>query len=241
MAGIAVTALALASCSSDDDDSSDSSSSSSDSSDSSDSSAAGDDTSSDDSSSEDSGSGDGDLVGAPDGFDLTDPGSHLKNGESAYVVTQQAEYEGETFAQQYWKITARDSTEKASGEIPLDDEDAADVDHFICMNYDVEFPGQGEASDPESYQLVTEPDMGAVDDDGNGANYILMGGSEDCDIPEADLLPSDAGELETGKVYRGAVRSWESKSDDGITPTGLSFTYDVESAALDDVDDILWN
>lgn len=109
------------------------------------------------------------------------------------------------------------------------------------MNYDVEFLGQGEASDPESYQLVTEPDMGAVDDDGNGANYILMGGSEDCDIPEADLLPSDAGELETGKVYRGAVLSWESKSDDGITPTGLSFTYDVESAGLDDVDDILWN
>lgn len=67
MAGIAVPALALASCSSDDDDSS----------------AAGDDTSSDDSSSEDSGSGDGDLVGAPDGFDLTDPGSKLKIGESA--------------------------------------------------------------------------------------------------------------------------------------------------------------
>ena len=238
MAGVAVPALALASCSSDDDDSSDSSSDTS--ADSSGSSDGGDDAS-DDQSSDDSGSGDGDLVGAPEGFDLTDPGSKLKIGESAYVVTQQAEYEGETFAQQYWKITARDSTEKAAGEIPLDDEDAADVDHFICMNYDVEFPGQGEASDPESYQLVTEPDMGAVDDDGNGANYILMGGSEDCDIPEADLLPSDAGELETGKVYRGAVLSWESKSDDGITPTGLSFTYDVESAGLDDVDDILWN
>ncbi|WP_291473173.1 hypothetical protein [Corynebacterium sp.] len=55
--------------------------------------------------------------------------------------------------------------------------------------------------------------MGAVDDDGNGADYILMGGSEDCDIPEADLLPSDAGELETGKVYRGAVLSRQSKSE----------------------------
>lgn len=53
--------------------------------------------------------------------------------------------------------------------------------------------------------------------------------------------PSDAGELEPGKVYRGAVLSWESKGDDGITPTGLSFTYDVGSAGLDDVDDILWN
>lgn len=109
------------------------------------------------------------------------------------------------------------------------------------MNYDGEFLRQGEASDPGSYQLVTEPDMGAVDDDGNGAGYILMGGSEDCDIPEADLLPSDAGELEPGKVYRGAVLSWESKGDDGITPTGLSFTYDVGSAGPDDVDDILWN
>jgi hypothetical protein len=40
-----------------------------------------------------------------------------------------------------------------------------------------------------------------------------MGGSEDCDIPEADLLASDAGELETGKVYRGAVLSRQSKSE----------------------------
>lgn len=55
------------------------------------------------------------------------------------------------------------------------------------MNYDGEFLRQGEASDPGSYQLVTEPDMGAVDDDGNGAGYILLGGSEDCDIPETDL------------------------------------------------------
>lgn len=47
--------------------------------------------------------------------------------------------------------------------------------------------------------------------------------------------------MEPGKVYRGAVLSWESKGDDGITPTGLSFTYDVGSAGPDDVDDILWN
>lgn len=88
---------------------------------------------------------------------------------------------------------------------------------------------------------VLLPARGAGSDDGHGANDILMGGSEDCDIPEADLLPSDAGELATGKVYRGAVLSWQSKSEGGITPTGLSFTFDVASAGLEDVDDIHWN
>ncbi|HIW90909.1 MAG TPA: hypothetical protein H9870_04520 [Candidatus Corynebacterium avicola] len=254
IAGIAVPALALTACSSDDSDSG-SDSGSSDSTDSADSgesedSEGSEDTedsgesedSSDDSDDSDSGSS-GELEGAPDDFELTEPGSKLSLGEAAYVVTQAPadEESGETSPMQYWKVTAQDLTDVPKEDIEVDDEDGQ-VEKFICVNYDVEYLGASEEADPEAASAVQAPEFGAVDDSGNGANWVMMSDASDCNIHASDELPYDASELQDGKVYKGAELSYETNDGSGVTATGLEFEYNVEGVEeLENADSIFWN
>lgn len=250
IAGLAVPALALSACSSDDDSDSDSGSGSADSaSDSTDDSGSTDDSdsgstdASDSDSDSDSGSGsDAGLEDAPDDFDLTDPGSKLSLGDDAYVVTQQSADEGtgDTHPIQYWKITAQDLTDVPKEDVQLS-EDANEVEKFICVNYDMEYLGSSEPSDPESTEIVMEPSVTAVDDSGTGANSVMMADPADCDIHESDSLPSGFDELQEGKVYKGAELSYETNDGTGVTATGLEFRYEVDIEDLENADSIYWN
>lgn len=236
IAGVSVPALALAGCSSDED----SGSSGSDGADTADSTDSADEVSD---SGSDSGS-DVQLEGAPDGFELTEPGSRLDFGEVAYVVTQRSASEGDDpYPLQFWSITANDPEELGVDEVQLgDEEDKADIENFVCLSYDVEFLGMGESDDPEVSDMLTTPDMGAVDDNGRRANTIIFGGADDCGIHDSDSLPHSAGDAQDGKVYQDATLSYAAVEEaGGVSPTGLAFRYGVDADGLQNADDIYWN
>lgn len=231
IAGLAVPALALTACSSDDSDSDSSSPDSSNGSDSS------------DSDGEDSGSAsDVELEGAPDDFELTAPGSKLSLGDDAYVVTQRGsgEDDDETYPIQYWKVTAQEITDVPKEDIELSS-DADEVEKFLCVNYNIEFLGASDGSNPETAHIVKEPYMRAVDDNGNGANTILMSSGSDCGIHSSDELPSGQDELQEGKVYKDAALSYETNDGSGVTPTGLEFRFEADLEDLENADSIYWN
>lgn len=228
LVGVAVPSLALAACSSDEDNSSDTGS-------------AGSGLSSDSSGSSDSSdSSDTALPGAPAGFELTKPGSRLKIGESAYVVTQFGGTDGEKYPLEYWKVTVRDAHDVPVGDIEMSS-DTADIEKFVCMNYDLEFLGVGTSATGESASIVSDPDMDAVDDNGRGANSVIFGDGTECGIHESDKLPSSLAEVQLGKVYKGAELSYVTNNDTGISPTGMSFEFSVNSPGLETVDKIYWN
>ncbi|MGO1949845.1 MAG: hypothetical protein ACTH1D_09435 [Mycobacteriaceae bacterium] len=236
IAGLAVPALALSACSSDDSDSDADSDSSADAGGSEDSEGSGDSDDSDDSGD----SADVELEGAPDGFELTDPGSKLSLGDDAFVVTQGYAEEGQTGALQFWKVTAQDSTDVPVEEVELSSE-ADEVENFVCMNYDIEFLGAQESDDPEASTSIEDPDLGAVDDDGNGANTVIMSDSSDCGIHASDEMPYDLDELQEGKVYKAAALSYVTNDGSGVDPTGMDFEFDVDAPGLENADAIYWN
>ena len=218
ISGLAVPALALTACSSDDGDSSATESGSASDSDS--------DTSSDVT-----------FEGAPDGFELTAPGSKLSLDETGHVVTKHRE--GPT---RFWDITPGEMRDLPADAAELEDGNE-DVDHFVCVDYDMTYLGEGsDGTNPEDATPVPEPSVRAIGDDGYGANSIFMDMSNTCGIHESDELPSTADSLEVGKVYKDSILSFVTKDENsGVSPTGLKFSFSVESPELEGAEDIYWN
>ncbi|MCJ7857768.1 hypothetical protein [Corynebacterium kalidii] len=226
IAGLAVPALALTACSSDDGDS-----------------GAGPDTSSDsasDSSTEDTDSGatsDITFDGAPDGFELTSPGSRLSLDDTGHVVTRHRE--GPTM---FWAITPGEMRDLPADAAELQDGND-DVDHFVCLDYDITYLGEGsDGTNPEDASVVSTPRLSAVGEDGYGANSIFMDMGNTCGIHEADELPSTSESLTVDKTYKASILSFVAKDENaGVDPTGLRFGFQTDIPGLDGAEDIYWN
>ena len=235
LAGIAVPTLtfALTACSSDDDDdtaSTDSAASSSDS----------------------TGSGEVTLPDTPAGFELTEDGSHLALGEKGNVVTQNPSGQF-----QYWEVTVSDLKDLPADTFELEDS-GTEIDHFVCVNYELTFLGSADdpdfEKDPTDVEttypdgspmlLTARPDMVPVGADGEDQNTIYNANYEDCGISPDDTLPNQLDEVEEGKVYRDAdVRfvGKGSREDVGVEPKGgqLYIEYDLKKR-LNIEDTIYW-
>jgi hypothetical protein len=222
ISGLAVPALALTACSSDDGDSGASSDSSTDSS----------------ATETDSGTAsDITFEGAPDGFELTDPGSRLSLDDTGHVVTKHRE--GPT---RFWDITPGEMRDLPADAAELQDGNE-DVDHFVCVDYDMTYLGEGaDGTNPEDAGPVAEPRLTAIGDDGYGANSIFMDMANTCGIHESDELPSSSESLEVDKTYKGSILSFVAKDENaGVSPTGLRFSFQAETPGLEGAEDIYWN
>ncbi|MGN0096630.1 MAG: hypothetical protein ACI38U_11280 [Corynebacterium sp.] len=231
IAGLAVPSLALTACSSDDSDSN------------SDSSSTGSQSAGDTGGTGDSDDGtaetDIDLAGAPDGFELTPADTRLSFGDTAQVLTQ-----NRGGVLQFWDVTVSGLKDLPADAVELQDEDT-DVDHFVCVNYEMTLLGTAEnpdfTPDPENDSdtdyagLSSEPDMGILGEDDRMANSIIGGGAEECDIPDGDALGFRLDEVEEGKTYRDAdvsVVTTGTGTDAGNNAVGGKFEYDY---ALEDL------
>ncbi|MGP9722572.1 hypothetical protein ACT3SZ_00970 [Corynebacterium sp. AOP40-9SA-29] len=184
------------------------------------------------------------LDGAPGGFRPTAPGTELDVDEPAYVVTRQAggqeaeDAENADEAQdaqdaplQFWKVTALRSSVVDADEVALT-EGADDVDHFLCLPYEVEFLGAGEGAE------LVAPVPYPAEDEGTAANVVERADPTVCGVDEEDLLPSDMTDFEVGTTYSGAALSYVDKERTrGINPTGLAFAYALAADADADADD----
>lgn len=179
------------------------------------------------------------LDGAPGGFRPTAPGTELDVDEPAYVVTRQAGGEEAQDAEdaeeaqdaplQFWKVTALRSSVVDADEVALT-EGADDVDHFLCLPFEVEFLGAGEGAE------LVAPAPYPADDAGIGANVVERADPTVCGVDEEDLLPDDMTDVEVGTTYSGAALSYVDKERTrGINPTGLAFAYALAADA--DADD----
>ncbi|MEJ6549021.1 MULTISPECIES: hypothetical protein [unclassified Corynebacterium] len=223
IAGLAVPSLALTACSSDDSGSHSDSSTS------------------DSRSAADAGNAEIeiDLAGAPDGFELTPADTRLSFGDTAQVLTQ-----NRGGVLQFWDVTVSGLKDLPADAMELQDEDT-DVDHFVCVNYEMTLLGTAEnpdfTPDPEDdadtdySTLPSAPEMGILGEDDRMANSIIGGGAEECDISDGDVLGYRLDEVEEGKVYRDADVSFVTTgtgTDAGNKAVGGKFDY---SYALEDL------
>ncbi|MGO1379213.1 hypothetical protein ACT3TD_07090 [Corynebacterium sp. AOP36-E1-14] len=173
-----------------------------------------------------------DLGDAPKGFRPTEPGTELDLDEPAYVVTRQAAGDGggETDVAsdaplQFWKVTALRSSVLDADEVAVGD-GADDVDHFLCLPYEVEFLGAGEGAD------LVAPVPYPSDDAGTAANLVERAEPSVCGVDEEDMLPGDMNDVEVGTTYSGFGLSYVDKERTrGINPTGMAFAYDLGETA----------
>lgn len=186
------------------------------------------------------------LPGAPEGFALTATGSSFDLGEPAYVATEARTGEADDEPTLlFWKMTAQGPVDKTIDEAGDSVEDTADVDHFVCMTYDLEFLGSQAELGPvgDTGSSFDPPQTTVIGDDDRLANMISMAPDSDaCDLTDDLALPDYAEELAVGTTYKGAALSFVSK-DEGVDPTGLEFTYAIESVPeLDDhTATVTWN
>ncbi len=182
------------------------------------------------------------LPGAPEGFTVTSPGTVLSVGEPASVATRAETYDDQPHGLQFWRVTAQPSHDVPAGDIALENTDAAEIDHFVCINYDVEFLGWDTASGIGGDTQVARPTMSPVDGNGQRANFVVMGGDNECGVDEADRLPFDATALEQGRIYRGAALSYVTTDGSGISPAGAMFSFGLDVAPeLSASDNICWH
>ena len=186
------------------------------------------------------------LPGAPEGFALTAPGSKLDLGEPAYVATETGPGpEDQEPAIVFWKMTAQGPVDKPleGSEDVVDD--PSNIDHFVCMMYDIEYLGTG-GEVPEFKEIGTpydDPRTMPIGEGNRMANFVgAFAGDGPCEVAEEDKLPDVVEGLEEGKVYKGVDLGFVSK-EEGIDPTGLEFTYAIESVPeLDDhTATVSWN
>ncbi|MGP9723817.1 hypothetical protein ACT3SZ_07385 [Corynebacterium sp. AOP40-9SA-29] len=223
IAGLSVPALALTACSSDDDASADSGA------DSDASTATGDEASGDDS------EFDVDLSGAPAGFELTPLETRLGLGETAQVLTQNS-----MGNLQFWDVTVSELKDLPADTFELEDE--TDVDHFVCVNYEMTLLGNADDpdftvdddthrptfADGEPMNLTERPDLMPLGEDDAEPNSIYNGDAEDCGIDREEMLGSQLDEVEVGKAYKDADVSFVSNGsgdDAGIEPIGGKIFY----------------
>lgn len=177
--------------------------------------------------------------GAPDGVELSEPGTTLSFGEAGYVVT------GTVDAPRYWKVTAKEPEKIGADEVPLTDDANDDVDTFVCLTYTVTLlEAEDAAEPPENPDPPTAPELVPVDDKAHEANRVVHGGNEQCGVDGEDTLPAEPADVEPDTGYTRAVLSYVDKDPRrGISPTGMAFTYDLDGAVEDrgENDPVVWD
>lgn len=226
VAGFTVPALTLTACSSDDTTSSDNTGTA-------------DETGTDDSRDDTASSSEAtdiDLSGAPDGFELTPLDTRLDLGETAQILTQNS-----MGNLQFWDVTVSELKELPADTFELDDADV-DIDHFVCVNYEMTLLGN--ADDPDftpdddthrpttpdgaPMNLTERPDLMPQGEDDIDPNSIYNADAEDCGIDRDDMLGSQLDDVEENKVYKDADVSFVSTAsgeDAGVKPVGGKFGY----------------
>ncbi|WP_257158972.1 hypothetical protein [Corynebacterium cystitidis] len=173
---------------------------------------------------------------------LTAPGTKLKLGEAATVMTEDTM--GNLLT---WELTVNEPVEKsvedvhaAAGQEIADPEDG--VENFICVPYTMTLKEVEQVGEDEPL-VVVEPEIKLTDDRGYPANtFMLIGGGEEivCDIDAVDVTPNSLRDVQIDRPYQYAELSYVS-TEGGVPATAATFEYNLPSnSELTPSDPISW-
>lgn len=174
--------------------------------------------------------------------DLTEPGTTLKLGETATVMTE--DYDGNLLT---WELAVNKPVEKtveevheAAGQEIGKPEDQ--IEKFICVPYTMTLKKVEQVGEEKPYS-VEQPDINLTDDRGYKANkFLLFGGGEEivCGIDAVDVMPTALEDVQIDRPYQYAALSYVT-SEGGNPATAASFEYDIPSNSdLTPSDPISW-
>ncbi|HIW96062.1 MAG TPA: hypothetical protein H9867_06235, partial [Candidatus Corynebacterium gallistercoris] len=178
------------------------------------------------------------IAGAPEGFQATPGGTVLKFGEKAQVVS--TNFAGHSF---FWEVTATGTHDLPADAVALE-QGGENVDHFVCMDWEMTYLGSSEATPPPNAILPDSLNypathLQAIAADGQLANNIAGAPGVECVQEGGTPLPENASELQVGFTYRNGTLSFvapeateeateeaaEGAVEAGRSPEGLQWNY----------------
>ena len=174
------------------------------------------------------------IEGAPEGFELTQPGTRLSYGEPAHVVVQNGESLAflEVIAHEPRHISVEEAQANSDNTLAMDEA----TEEFVCYDPTVRLLGvHGESVAFEGQRWTP------VDRRGRVANRVEQGDDIICGIHEADALPEASSDMIDDREYIDALAGFVNSDNSGVDPTHLAFNFHVEGIdGIAEGDSIFW-
>ena len=168
-----------------------------------------------------------DAAGTPHGFTATEPGTHLRYGETASVLTESRE--GNI---SYFKVRV-DAPRLADNIRPTgssEDFTLPESASTICFPVSLTYLGAADTSAPTSL-----PDLAPATADGSRANEVPNSAAASCPYSQVPAIPK------VGQTYRTALVSFTEPAHAASDPHGAQFHFHVPSFnRLDRAEAISW-